>query len=220
MRAVRRFRSPLALLGAIAVVAGASVTSFWESEDSTAYAFVDNIAITRDDYERYAAVFTRPDGALQVSRDQILLSLINQALVEREAERRDISVADGAVEAGVVAWEDLGIAEKTLERSGGRPALIARLRMFELFKLVRFAVVPPVEISRHALEAEYLADESLHSVDREAALPAIRERLSREQTETRWENWLRSQRECAVIRVVETSFELPSTTPAPHCPGA
>jgi hypothetical protein len=208
---------PLAL---IAVIAVASVTFFWRSEESIAYAFVDDLAITRDDYEAYAAVFTRPDGALLVSRDQVLLSLINQAIVEREAERRSISVADAAIAAGVGAWESLGIAEKSLERSGGRPALAARMRMFELFKLVRSAVVPPVEISSEVLEAEYQADESLHVLGLEAAMPVIRERLSREQVENRWEEWLRSQRGCAVIRVLDSSFEVPSTTPGPRCPGA
>lgn len=89
--------------------------------------------------------------------------------------------------------------------------------MFLLFKLVRAEVVGHPEIPPALLEAEYLRDRRLHSVGRAEAIPVLRERLIRRESDRRWVTWLSSQRACADIRIVDGSVEVPSSTPRPGC---
>ena len=144
--------------------------------------------------------------------------MINQSLVVQAAKRLGLEASDDDVAAGVAAWEKVGAGENSLERTGGREGLEARLRMFSLFRLVKARVVPPVVVSDEALQAEYNARPELAIVSRDEAYEVLRKRNVQEETDRRWREWLAEQRRCSTIQIVDAFFALPSTTPAPGCP--
>lgn len=92
--------------------------------------------------------------------------------------------------------------------------------MFLLFGLVKADVVGHVEIPLDLLQEAYAADPSLHILGFSDAIPVLRERLGRQESDRSWVRWLSSQRACADIRILEGAFDVPSTTPAPDCRAA
>jgi hypothetical protein len=204
----------LALLGAVATAGWALLRA---PQADGAYAYVNGVAILKSDFESYATVFLRPDGSLEVSREQVLLSLINQALVEQAAKTLGLEVGVRQIEEALEAAERLGVTKDSANRQGGRAGSWARVRMFELFKLVRSRVIGPIVISPEAIEAEFNANPDLALAPRDEAVAVIRSRLTEAEAARRWEQWLRSQRRCADIRIVDTSFAIATSTPDPTC---
>jgi len=157
-------------------------------------------------------VFTTPDGSLQVSEDHVLLSLVNQVLVQREADRRGLVATDEEV-------SDASTDTLSLAGVSDDAALRERVRMFLLFQMVKSEVVGPIEIPLEVLEAEYSADSSLHILGLSDAMPVLRDRLSRRESDRLWADWLSRRRACADIRILDESFDVPSSTPGPGCGG-
>lgn len=214
---MRRIAIVAILAGAAAAAAVAGFST--GSTGSATVAVVDGTAVSRESYDEYASVFTAPDGSLGVSEKDVLLSLVNQVLVRREADRRGIVVADQDVSGAIADMEHLEHVETGLSLPGidNDEAFHERVRMFLLFKLVRAEVVGRIDTPYAMLEEEYLRDPSLHSVSLAEAIPVLGERLIRRESDRRWATWLGDQRACADIRIVDPSFDVPSSTPRPGC---
>jgi hypothetical protein len=213
----------LRLVAAFVVLAGAVATgaAVGLSAGSASVAFVDGTDISREAYDQYARVFMAPAGTLSVSEEDVLLSLVNQVIVQREADRRGIVIAAQDVSGAISAMDhsdhpgDVMLLPPNVDED---PGFRERVRMFLVFRLVKADVVGSVEIPDAALEDEYQADPRLHDIELGDAVPVLRERLIRRESDRRWAAWLRRQRACADIRIVDGSFDLPSSTPAPGCP--
>ncbi len=183
-------------------------------------AIVDGVVISRATYDQYAQVFTSPDGTVRVSEEDVLLSLVNQVLVQREAQRRGIEVSDDEVAREVGGMSETDLIARSLPKGGEEAAFRERVRMFVLFRLVKAEVVGPVQIPDDLLEAAYATDPSLHVLAFSDAVLVLRERLTTRESDSRWVSWLTAQRACVVIRILDTTFDIPSSTPTPGCVAA
>lgn len=176
------------------------------------------MAISRDAYDQYVRVFTAPDGSVVVSEEDVLLSLVNQVIVRREADRRGIIVADQDVTAAITDMEHLEHSEAlSLPGANDDAGFRERVRNFLLFKLVKAEVVGHIEIADAMLEEEYQSNPNLQVIGRDEALSVLQERLIRQESDRRWTTWLDAQRSCAPIDVLDPSFDVPSSTPGPEC---
>jgi len=183
-------------------------------------AVVNGSPISRSAYEEYARVFTAPDGTLGVSEADVLLSLVNQMIVQKESIRQGVAVGDQEVSNVVSDIQHSGhsdIVTVSLPGADAEPEFRERVRMFLLFKLVKANVVGPIEVPVAMLQAEYRRDLSLHVVGLEEAIPVLRERMVRQEADRRWADWLNDQRACAEIRIIDARFSMPSSTPMPEC---
>lgn len=183
-------------------------------------ATVGGFVISRTAYDQYAQVFTSPEGDVRVSEEDILLSLVNQALVQAAADRRGLEVSDSEVSLAVDGMSEADPIGQSLPKGGDEAAFRERVRMFLLFRLVQSEVVGPIDIPDVQIEAAYAADPSLHVLGYQDAIPVLRERLASRESEDRWLAWLKGQRRCAEIRILDASFDIPSSTPSPECGGA
>lgn len=113
-------------VGAVATLAGlgAIAASLALPPRSTTVAVVDGVVISREAYDEYARVFTAPDGSLRVSAEDVLLSLVNQVLVQREADRRGLAVAEEDLAALIEEMNEPELAALSLP---GRIASTRRL---------------------------------------------------------------------------------------------
>jgi hypothetical protein len=179
-------------------------------------AVVDGQGISRRSFADYAAVFTAPDGSLRASSDDILVSLINQALVKKEAIRRSIEVTDAQVEEAIGDMADAQ-ALQAPKAGGDDHAFRERVRMLLLFRAVKAAVIGRFSPSDEALRAAYDADPALQVVSYAEAVPLLTQRIEKQETERLWAAWLAELRRCADIRVLDLTFGTPSSTPAPSC---
>lgn len=182
---------------------------------SPTIAVVDGTPITRTDYDRYAHVFTNPAGDLVVSREEVLLSIVNQVIVEREAARRGIAVTDSDVGDAIANMEQ---SEALLPPGINEPGFRERLRMFMLFREVKEAIVGQVEIPLASVQAEFSRDPALREIGLEEATPVLTERLIGRESDRRWVEWLDKERVCVDIHIFDVSFHIPSSTPSPKCP--
>jgi len=203
-----------------AAVATAVVGGSTGSATVATVATVDGVAISREAYDEYSRVFTAPDGILRVSPEDVLLSLVNQVLVQSEADRRGLTVADQEVSGAVEEMHQHEREALSLPGVGDDAAFRERVRMFLLFGLVKSEVVGPIEVPLDVLEAEYAADSSLHILGFSDAVPVLQERLISQESDRRWVNWLGSQRACADIRILDASFDIPFSTPGRGCGAA
>lgn len=147
----------------------------------------------------------------------MLLSLVNQTLVQQEASRRGISVPEEELARALDAMRETELLAQALPDDDDDSAFVARVRVFLLFGLVKSAVVGRVEIPQEQFEKEYSADPNLWSIPFADAIPALRERLIGEVSNRRWVDWLSRQRACADIRILDVSFDVPSSTPGIGC---
>jgi len=221
-RLVSRRVAVLATAGSILLLVGviAAAAMAWSQEaavDSTAVAHVDGSPISRTAFDAYAGVFTDPNGELQVSRDQVLLSLINQKLVSREASRLGVRVDPASVDDAIKEWQGLDVLRRSLERSGGIDALRARFEAFIELKQVKTLVVDKVDISDDQVRTAYQSQFNLPAFPLEEVADVLRERLTETEIERRWTVWLARQRECSRIEILDPSFDLPSSSPVPGC---
>lgn len=190
---MRRFAVAAALLcfGATAALYVAASTPTLHSDRGEPVAFVNGTPITSASFERYASVFTNPRGTLEVSREDVLVSLINQTLVSEFADKAGIEVPHEIVEARMSALEAEWRVEG-LGRPGGRRALQARVRALIMFERVKAVVIG----TRTTPDAD-----------------------NRERTAMAWAGWLEGERACATIVVLDASVQVPSSTPNPQCVG-
>jgi hypothetical protein len=179
-------------------------------------ASVDGEVLSYSRFDEYAAVFTDPDGKLRVAREAILLSLINQALVQTEATRRGIDVTNQDVDASITGIRDSGVPVD-LNRASDVTGLRERVRMFLVFGRVRDAVIGQVTISDAELRAAYAADAAFQSIPFNNVAEALRERMETAEIDLRWGDWLAHQRSCAEIVVFDGSIGMPSSTPSAEC---
>jgi len=210
-------------IGVVAIVIGAvaiAAALLGKSAGSPTLATVDGVAISRDAYDEYAGVFTAPDGSLRVSKEDVLLSLVNQVLVLKEADRRGLAVSDQDVSGAVADMDEDETVELGLPGGGDDPGFRERVRRFLLFGLVKSAVVGTIEVPVDVLEAAYRADPSLHVLEFSEAAPVLRKRIVSRESDRRWAEWLGRQRACADIRVLDSSFDLPSSSPGTDCASA
>ena len=107
----------------------------------------------------------------------------------------------------------------TLDRSGGLDGLRERARMFSLFRQVKAVVVGAIPISDQQIVTAQMADPLLRSMALDSEVASrIRTRLEEVETGQRWSDWLTERRRCASISVLDTSTNVPSSTPGPGCP--
>lgn len=196
---------------AVVGIATAAVT-FAARPASEAIAVVNQTTITREDFDRYAAVFLEPDGRSSVTADLVLESLVNQIIVRREAEARGIAIPDESVDAMIAGWEELDLPRKNLERAGGISALRDRFRDFMLFKKVK-ASVTHAHVSEVEVRATYEADPLLSVDPFDDVQASIRARLERDDVARQWIAWLASARACADIEILDPTLHLASAEP-------
>lgn len=153
-------------------------------------AFVNGTPITKAAFDQYALMFTNPQGGLEISRESVLLSLVNQALVADFAEKRGIEVADDLVEGRMSSALHGDWRVQGLRRTGGRRAFEARVRALILFERVKEVVLG----KRNEVDLE-----------------------GRHSMAAAWARWLEFQRSCAALVVVDVSLQVPSHTPGSHC---
>jgi len=163
-------------------------------------ATVNGHEITLDEYHAYAAVFAEPGGGLRVSPAQVLLSLINQELVAQEASRLGLAVDQGELESVVrgVTAESIGAS---IEDTGGIDAFRERLRAHMLMRTVKEAVLAVPVIEEHEVRAAYEADPALTELPMAEAWATLTGRLAARELDAAWQDWLASQRRCAIIVV-------------------
>lgn len=217
-RVSTRWTAGAALLLLFAGVAAAALTMNQRPAiGAEPVVYVDGYPITRAAFDAYAGVFTDPGGQLQVSRGEVLMSLINQELVSREAERLGVEVDEAAVDEAMEQSMSIGVTRRSLESSGGMEGLRARFEAFFELKQVKAAVVGKVTISDNQLQLAYEWDPGLQGVTLAEAADVLRERLTVAEGERRWSEWLARQRACASIRVVDSSLGLASSTISADC---
>ena len=180
-------------------------------------AIVNGSPIERSAFEDYAAVLTSPDGQRDESDAGILLSLVNQVFAHQEAVRRGIAVESSSIDEAVAAFEQLDVAQRAVERSGGVDALRARMRTFLEFNEVREEIVSVVEVTHEELRRAYYRGPALSGLPFDQAAPRLLEHLRAEAAERYWASWLESQRLCAYILVLDASIGVPTSTPQPSC---
>ncbi|MEX2548567.1 MAG: hypothetical protein WD830_12395 [Chloroflexota bacterium] len=160
---------------------------------------VNGSQVTRDMYNSYASVFRNPTGVLEATPTELLTSLINQALVHEEAERRGIHIDPDVVDDNLAQAEALmDVHRQQIDRAGGVDQLKIRLAAFLEMNAVKNAV---------------LMDSVLMLP--EAPLPSNRgDSLRRQEA---WKAWLDRRRACAIVVVYDFSLGVPSSTPHPAC---
>lgn len=205
------------LLFAVLVQGSAPTGPAWTGS----VAVVDGAPISRELFDEYLAVFTDPEGHTTVAREAVLQSLINQALVHQEAERRHvvISNAELAAAADTAARLVPRGAGTSFERAGGMEGLRRRLHAFLEFRAVQLAVLP-------ADLTASLQDDELHDDAQDAAggaregptagsvFPAA---VSSPALDRAWRAWLREVARCATITIIDETSTIPSSTPGPGC---
>lgn len=204
----------------LAGVATIAVVLVVVAKPNGAVATVGGVVISRTAFDDYAQVFTSPDGTVRVSEEDILISLVNQVLVQAAADRRGLEVSDIEVSRAVAGIGEADPIGQSLPKGGEEAAFRERVRMFLLFRLVKSEVVGQIDIPDAQIEAAYAADPSLHVLEYQDAIPVLRERLASRESSDRWLAWLKGQRRCAEIRILDASFDIPSSTPSPGCGGA
>lgn len=181
-------------------------------------ALVDSAAISLASVNEYRAVFTDPSGSARVGDDKVLLSLINQEIVSREARRLGIRIDSAEVEGAINSWLSLGVSPSSLDASGGLDGLRHRFERFYELRGVKRSTIGAVAISDDAVQAAYDADPSLHAVSLEEAAKVLRPRLTASETDRRWTAWLAAKRACARIEILDPTLGVPGSTPLPSCP--
>jgi hypothetical protein len=178
-------------------------------------ATVNDDAITVTALEDYEAVFEAPDGARQISREDALVSLVNQAIVLQEMDRRRIDITNEEIEARVVAVE--GFDSSDSSDPSNAAALRRHMRALIAFQKLKPLVVGGVEIPEADLLERYQRDRHLYAGTFPEAAAAIYETIETERVEALWSGWLAKQRACARIVVADPSIGLRSSTPSPAC---
>jgi hypothetical protein len=199
-----------------------SLTAVALSQRPTAHnavvAYVDGSPITRDEFEDYSGVFTNPSGHLQIGQDQVLLSLINQRIISRDAARLGVSVDVGAVDAAMNEMARIGANRRSLDSSGGVEGLRSRVEAFFELKQVKAAVVGTIAVSDDQVRIAYASEPSMHDIPLAEVANVLRERLIAAEADRRWSEWLARRRSCAKIDVVDASLGVRTSTPSAGCP--
>lgn len=180
-------------------------------------ATVDGAVIATSAFDAYAEVFTRPDGSLRISREQVLLSLLNQAIVARAAKNLALSVDTATIDQTIAAMERGTLANTSLGDLGDEAGLRSRVEMFILFEKVKEAVLGPISIPEQELMKAYELDLNVQQLGPDMGLTVVRNRFVEQETARRWEEWLQAQRHCADITIMDPTLNLPSSTPGPDC---
>jgi hypothetical protein len=198
------------------IVLGTAALVFVSRSNSETIATVNGSPISRAMFDEYAAVFANPDGSLRIPREDVLVSVINQMLVQREANRLGITVPETELAHALegMADSDLG---GTLPKGGEVPAFRERVRLFLLFKIMKERVVGPFEVPIEQIQAAYEAEPALHVLGFEGASQVLVKRIREHELESRWSDWLRRERACADIRVMDASFGIPTASPGAVC---
>lgn len=208
-----------ALAGIIAATAWSCVLadSSPAAERHAIVASVDGVPISWERYQVYEDAFLAPEGTLTVPREDVLVAVITQVLVERDADRRGLVVSPEAVEAAARSAQEVDVLRDSFAREGSDAGFRERIRLFLLYRMVKEEVVGLVEADPAKLRAAYDADPQMHVLSFDEALPKLRERVVAEEADRRWSEWLEEQRRCADIVIADDSFSVPSTTPLPSC---
>jgi hypothetical protein len=194
------------------------VTNQRSSDLPRMVARVNGNPITQSMVDEYLGVFTAPDGSVRVSRDTALLALINQALVEVEADRLAIAIEESEIDAGIRQWQELELTEASLTLSGGIEGLRDRIRLFLLFERIKRSVVEPIEVSDDDIVREYRRDYRYRPITLEDARQAIRETIVKRHSESEWKAWLAATRACASIEILDESYEIGPVESSIACP--
>jgi hypothetical protein len=205
-------------LAIVALAASCGNTSDGRRSADFSVALVNGVPITQQTYDEQELLFTNPDGLLEESGSDILLSLINQALTHQAAQDLGITIDPATLDERARDAAGLEMFEDGLERAGGFEALKRRLRNFLELTAVKEVVVRDVTIPDQDVLEAYEHDPALASVPFADAEPVVRQRLERIEQDASWTEWLTAKRACASIVVQDVSLGVPSSTPAPACP--
>jgi hypothetical protein len=184
---------------ALATVGVAMAVNAVSAPPAGVIALVDGTAITREQFDEYAAVFTSPDGLPTAKSRDVLLSLINQAVVHAHIADAGLRVDEADVFAQVgITLKVVPSGAPSLARAGGVEGLTRRVRAFLEMSTLRTAVLATAPGGDPTLNSPGQAE-------------------PRARADEIWETWLRRARECAVIEVVDPSLGVASSRPAFPC---
>lgn len=203
----------------VLIAVAASRTSAGPSDEmGFTIASVDGVAITMADLEGYRAVFVAPDGASNVTHDQVLLSLINQRIVSAEARRLGLTITQERIDKAVDEMQSLDAPFENV--AGGSGGFADRVRAFLENQAVRAAVVGYVEVDEDAINREFHSNYEPRGLTLDAdVLEQIIESIRVDESDRRWLSWLSEARDCASIDVRLAGSALRASTPAPTCKG-
>lgn len=211
------FVAAAAVLLTLAPAMGSFSGSGLGTLSSPAIAIVNGSAITRSEYDAYAAVFRLDDGSLRVTPDQVLRSVINQTLAAQEAALRGIVVTDADVDSAAQAIRDAAPGA-SFRLDGGLAAFRARIRARLLMEQVKAVVAVAGPVGDSAVRAAYDASPGLHAVPFDDLRERLAARLQRQAVEARWVEWLTLKRDCSDIRILDPSFTMGPHEGVHACP--
>ncbi len=143
--------------------------------------------------------------------NDVLLSLINQAVVHERAARAGIEVSEAEVESAVAGLIELLPRDAaSLKRASGIDGLKRRVRAFLEFEKMRAIV-----LASSGIDAFPQAGAGATQPDE--ALSVFPVETAKSPAQAAWNRWLATARECARVEVLDLSFGIPSSTPAPQC---
>lgn len=150
--------------------------------------------IARATFDEYLEAFRDPRGLLVISRQEVLVSLINQAFTHEEAQQRGIAVDPAQIDAALThaSMSLRDIVGSELERTGGLEAFKRRLGAFLEMNVVRDAVLDELLLAKTGTPTPGDVTGSLR-----------RQGL--------WSSWLAARRACSMIVVFDGSIGVPSS---------
>jgi len=207
-------------LVAAAILIVAAVVAGGPSADSVdaAVVAVDSVMITAAEFDSYARVFILDSGDRALADEYVLLALVNQTLVLREADRRGIDLPEEIVDAQMSAAINQPMLARSLtsetERASYRDLLARKLR----FDAVKQAITGHLSPTAQIVEDYFFTHrEDYPLLTLEDVSFEIMTILRMEMVETSWRAWLARERACARIRVVNPAFALPPETYEGQC---
>ena len=199
----------------IGMAAAAGLASVPRGGD--AFAFVNGVPISRDQYEEYAAVL-EGDGARSVPPWQVLQSLVNQRLALQEARERGYAVTDAEVATAMNEMTGAGVSVDMVGGASGRDAFRERIRVRLLFERVKAAITESVVVSDEDIRAYLDRAAALYQgVDWPDAKAEVEPAVRQELVDKVWSDWLAGKRFCSTITIL-VPVELPTASPTQTCP--
>ena len=179
---------------------------------------VDSMTITGADFEWYADVFEIEGRDRLLSDDYILLALVNQALVIREAERRGITISTDHLDAQMALAGTSPILAGVLATEAGREGYRTLLERKLRFDAMKQAVTGHLAPSAQAVAAYFEGhreDYPLLTIDDVSF--EISTILRAAIVDKAWREWLAGKRACAAITVLDPRYGLPPETFEGQC---
>lgn len=180
-------------------------------------AFVNGEPISRVEYDQYLSVLSA-DGARAVAPWQVVQSLVNQKLAQREAERLGYSATDADIDQAVAGLTRGGVSVDMVSGVGGLDAFRERLRVRMLFERVKETVTHDVRVTDNDIR-RYVREHAamITNTEWEAVKAEVEPAVRRLLVDRVWSDWLAVQRSCATVQILMPDVRLQAASPVTAC---